>query len=383
MPTVAPPPGAPAFVGGSRRSGPRRRNLWGAGLTLLCAIIQTGCVAGRYVRAARRVRGHNAHAAIEYIALAQERNPNHGGAHDTLIDILQTIPYDHEQTVKRLEAAGSYDQAVAECDRMIATDHLVRSLPGGQYNLYYRPEQRAELARKAAAQWYERAREHQAAGRLREAVTAYDRCLGFRMDFEEAATLRENAMAGARTRLFLATPDPRDHPYWVAGLPRAIGVEATRHRPRFLQITNERARANAVGTLSVDQAEFYDSGWHGREDSRTVVTERIDPQSGKARRTRHRAHWVVYSRETSYTLTLRFSVEADDPEQPAPAQTFSRNRREHGSYVQWSGSRLAVPPHILYLSRFPAPVMDEASLRRPLIEEATRHFGETLFLAYK
>ncbi len=363
-----------------RRHGGCRAIRAGVALWVACC---SGCATGQYVRAARRVRANNPHAAIEYIALAQQRNPEHGGAHDVLIDILQNIPYDHEDTLRRLEAAGEYDLAVAECDRMTATAHLVGTLPGARYQVFHRPEQRNALAEKAAALWYERARAHEDGGRMRDAVLAYDRCLGFRPEFKDAAVRRESARASAMVRLWIRCVDAYRHPDVAERLTRGTGVEAMKSRPRFMALAREASQADSVATLTIEQADVHDTGWRGREDSRSVFSEWRDPETGRVTRVRHRAVWVVYTRHIRYALSVRLSVDSEHPDHPRPAETFADSLEARGTYATWSGSRRAVPAHILYLSRRPVPPMDETPLRDRLLDEAIVRFGHALFLAYK
>ncbi len=356
-----------------------------AALALLAAVVLlgSGCAASRYTRAARRVRSVNPHAALEYVALAQQSQPAHAGAHDVLMDLLQTIPYDHEDTLRRLQAAGDYDRAVAECDRMTVADHLVRSLPGGRYQLFHRPEQRTELARKAATQWYERAREHESGGRMREAALAYDSCLGFQPSFKDAADRRETARSAATVRLWIHSPDARRYPAEAERLVRGTGVEALRPRPRFLSLARTEEQADSVATLTIEQAHLQDTGWQGRQDSRTVHSEWRDPETGRTHRVRHSAVWVVWRRRVRYALSARLSVASDRADHPRPSETFADSLEISGIYATWTGSPQAVPAHIRHLSLRPVPALDDLLLRDRLLDAAAAQFGHVLFLAYK
>src|SRR5438309_621428 len=92
--------------------------------------LASGCAASKFNDAATQVRPKNPHAAIEYLAQALKADPKNEESLAMLKEIVQNLAEDHATRVKELERSGKFADAVAQCDRLIATKKLVSELPG-------------------------------------------------------------------------------------------------------------------------------------------------------------------------------------------------------------------------------------------------------------
>ena len=147
---------------------------------LVSSMLLSGCASTQYKKAATQIQTANPHAALEYVALAIQQKPDDKEMRSMLDDLIKTISRDHERRIELMRREKAYEEAVAECDRVIASAQLVSSLPGGNTVLYYEERERAELASLAAEKNYDLAAEYESQQQSREAVDAYCRALGFR-----------------------------------------------------------------------------------------------------------------------------------------------------------------------------------------------------------
>ncbi len=351
-------------------------------LPIIAALLTAGCAGRRNYQAAEALQPVNPHAALEYIALALADDPADEETRDLLKGVIQAIVAGHQTAVETLVRSGAYAEALAEYDRVIASAALVRSLPGGPYNLYYRENQRSELTEPAAAQVYAAGLRLEREGDLRAAVDAYDRALGLVPNYRDARTRREGLMGRVTFRIFIPPVSPGRDPEAAAILASGVGTAALSSRPRFLQLAAGPARA-AVCRIVIESSSFTDSGWQGRRDSARVevpVYNSKGKQTGTAVRT---AHWTVFSRRTCYTLSAGFTVEATDPLAPAPSARASAAETDEAAYAVWHGERSAVPASVLELPSTPADPAGRPALTARAAALVAAELGHRLFLAYK
>lgn len=350
---------------------------------LMALIYLSGCASSNSLDAARQMQPINPHAALEYVALCLQDDPDDEDARDLLDSIIPAIVYEHENRVKSMIQAGAYEEAIVECDRVIASAYLVRTMPGGPFNLYYQENQRAELTDLAVGKVYGSARKYEEDGDYRSAVDGYDRALGFVENYEDAAVRREKILDSVTSRLFISCDDPGIDPQSVRIVTRGIGITAMSERPRFLKIARDRDSATAICNVVIEDANFMDSGWDSNRASKKV---RVDKYNGKGEKTgtvERRAYWTVYRRETIFTLAVGFTVKSESDDEPVPSARALKTISSEVSYARWHGEKSGVPSDVLELPSSSGPPKNRSTLTGECARSVLRELGHKLFLAYK
>ncbi len=362
------------------------------GPLLAAAPLLGGCAAGQFYDAAAAIQTRNPHAAMEYAALCLQEDPEHRDAHILVGEkILKLIAMEHEAKVKAMVEAGNYEQAVADCDRVVASAYLARTLPGSNYQIFHE-DHRAELAGQAAEKFYRLGERYRDEGDPKEAAKAFRRALGFRTSYRDARAQYDACVAAAKTYLYVACDargaDPEAVRVILEGIPRA----ARQRGLAFLEFVDEPGQANAVCRVRVEEAAHHDTGWQAREGSNEVwVTKRdpntgqaiVDPKTGQALQEKKRGWWTEYSREVSYRFRVGFTVEPRRAGDPAPSGSAGASRSDAGRYAQWSGASAAVPLDVQSLPSSPSRLRSRRDLAVDSASACIDDLAHQLFLAYE
>ena len=349
----------------------------------MAAIYLSGCASSKSLDAARQMQPINPHAALEYVALCLQNDPDDEDARELLDSIIPAIVYEHENRVASMIQAGAYEEAIVECDRVAASAYLVRTMPGGPYNLYYQENQRAELTGLAAGKVYGEAQQFEADKDFRSAVDAYDRALGFVENYQDAALRREKILASVTSRLYITCDDPGIDPQAARIVTRGIGATAMSERPRFLKLASDRNSATTICGVVIEDANFMDSGWISNRDSKKVQVDVYNKKGEKTGTVERRASWTVYRRETTFDLAAGFTVKSEIKAEPVPSARASKTASSEVSYARWYGERSGVPSDVLDLPSSPGSPKSRATLTGECAGSVSRELGHKLFLGYK
>ncbi len=349
----------------------------------IAVIYLSGCASSKSLDAARQMQSINPHAALEYVALCLKDDPGDEDALDLLDIIIPAIVYEHENRVTSMIQAGAYEEAIVDCDRVIASAYLVRTMPGGPYNLYYQENQRAELTGLAAGKAYGEAEKFEADGDYRSAVDGYDRALGFVGNYKDAAARREKILDSVTSRLYITCDDPGIDPQAARIVTGGIGATAMSQRPRFLKLAKDRDSATSICGVMIENASFQDSGWNSNRDSRRVEVDVYDKKGKKTGTVERRAYWTVYRRRTRFTLSAGFTVKSEVAGEPVPSGRASKSAFSEVSYAHWSGERSGVPADVLDMPSSSGPPKTRSTLTGECAGSVVRELGHKLFLAYK
>jgi len=350
---------------------------------LITVICLSGCASSKSLDAARQMQPINPHAALEYVALCLQNDPDDADARDLLDSIIPAIVYEHENRVTSMIQAGAYEDAIVECDRVIASAYLVRTMPGGPFNLYYQENQRAELTGLAAGKAYGEAEKYEADNDFRNAVDAYDRALGFVENYQNAAARREKILDSVTSQLFIICDDSGIDPQAARIITRGIGASAMSQRPRFLKLAKDRDSATAICNVVIEDANFMDSGWSSYRDSREVQVDVYNQKGKKTGTVERKAYWTVYRRETRFTIAAGFTVKSEVAGEPSPSGRASKSASSEVSYAHWHGEKSGVPSDVLEMSSSSGPPKSRATLTGECAGAVVRELGHKLFLGYK
>lgn len=353
---------------------------WPVLITMICLF---GCASSKSLEAARQMQPINPHAALEYVALCLQDDPEDSEARELLESIIPAIAYEHENRVASMIQAGAYEDAIVECDRVIASAYLVRTMPGGPYNLYYQENQRAELTGLAAGKAYEEARRYEEEGDYRNAVDSYDRALGFVGNYQDAATRREQLVDSVTSRLFITCSDPGIDPQAARIVTQGIGSTAMSERPRFLRLVQDQESATSICNVVIEDAGFVDSGWTSTRDSKKIMVDKYNNKGEKIGTMERRAYWTVYRRETSFTLAAGFTVRSERKNEPVPSGRAWHSASSEVGYARWHGEKAGVPADVLEMPSSPTSPKSRAELTGECAGLVSRELGHKLFLAYK
>ncbi|MEA1927451.1 MAG: hypothetical protein U9N73_04545, partial [Candidatus Auribacterota bacterium] len=346
-------------------------------------IYLSGCASSKSLDAARQMQPINPHAALEYVALCLQDDPDDDDARELLDSIIPAIVYEHENRVTSMIQAGAYEDAIVECDRVIASSYLVRTMPGGPYNLYYQENQRAELTGLAAGKAYKEARKFEVADDFRSAVDGYDRALGFVENYKDAAIRREKILDSVISRLYITCDDPDRDPRAARIITRGIGSTVMSQRPRFLKLARDRDSATSICTVMIEDANFRDSGWISNHDSKKVEVDVYNKKGEKTGTVEKRAYWTVYRRETAFTLLAGFTVRSENSDEPVPSGRASKTASSEVSYARWHGEKSGVPSDVLDMPGSPGSPKSRKTLTAECASAVVRELGHKLFLGYK
>jgi len=350
---------------------------------LLALICLSGCASSKSLDAARELQPRNPHAALEYVALCLQNDPDDEDALALLDSIIPAIVYEHENRVASMIQSGAYEDAIVECDRVTASAYLVRTMPGGPYNLYYQENQRAELTGLAAGKVYNEARKFEEDGDYRSAVDGYDRALGFVENYKDAASRREKILDSVTSRLFITCDDPGIDFQAARIVTEGIGATAMSERPRFLRLVKDRDSAVSICNVVIENADFMDSGWNSDHDSKKVQVDVYNKKGKKTGTVERRAYWTVYRRETRFTLAAGFTVTSESAEEPTPSARASETASSEVSYARWHGEKSGVPSDVLSMPSSSGPPKSRSTLTGECAGAVSRELGHKLFLAYK
>jgi len=342
-----------------------------------------GCAASSYYGAATRLQTQNPHAALEYAGLALQADPEHEDTKDLVsLKLLTLISQEHDTKVKALVAAGSFEDAIADCDRVVASAYLARTLPGHQWQIFHE-DHRSMLAGRAAEKFYARGVELEQQRDIKEAARAYRRSLGFRTNYKDAKARYEACAAAAKSFLYVdprtdGTADRRACDVVVSGVPRA----ARERGLEFLEFVSDPSRATGRCALRLDET-FHDTGWQASSDRAEVIVIQQDPKTKQNVEVKKRARWTVHERRTEYRLDASFSVTAIRAGDPQPSGSATREASDQGQYANWSGDPEAVPGWVRDLPSSPVRLKDRSQFALECANELVNELGHQLFLGYK
>ena len=367
------------------RPGTTTRALALAGLAALLG----GCAAGQYTDAAEALLTRNPHAALEYAGLALAADKDHEPAISLVrVKLLKSIAMEHEAKVAAMVAAGNYELAVADCDRVVASAALAATFPGGQMQIYHE-DHRAELAGKAAEKFYQEGVRHQEAGDARSAVQAYCRALGFRPGYKDTRARYQACLDAAKVRLCIRVEGGQDAQAVrtvAEGIPRAARGRGL----QFLEFVSEPSQAAATCVVRAESAVFNDTDWQGQDGYNEVWVAKRDPNTGRtltdstgqAIQEKKTGSWTTFSRQVSYEVRFAFQVEGKDGT-PGPSGAAAHSAGDRGVYARWQGAVEAVPADVRGLPSTPGQLKRRDVLAQECAARAIDELAHQLFLAYE
>lgn len=349
------------------------------------SMFMSGCASTQYKKAATQIQTANPHAALEYVALAIQQKPDDPELRRMLEGLIKTISRDHETRIELMRREKTYEEAVAECDRVIASAQLVSSLPGGNTVLYYDESERADLASLAAEKNYSLAAEYESQQQSRQAVDAYCRALGFRANYKDAEKRRIDLLESSTTKLFV-TSDVSTEPEAVQHLLAALGPAALESRPRFLKIVHDETNATSKCIVSIEPATIDDTGWVGTSLKRDTEAFQItDKKTGETKYypAKH-VNGTLYTRSLVCRMSASFSVTPLRATDPQPAGTASAQAQDQKQYAAGlSGDAELLPRGVASLPREQPALRDPSVLKTECVRALAKQLGEQLFMAYK
>lgn len=344
-------------------------------LIVIISFVITGC-ANPYLTAARRVQPQNPHAAIEYIILALQEDSEDDDVLEFLDNSIQAISFEHEKKIKSLTKSKAYEDAVAECDRIIVSANIIGMLPGGNYNLYYKDNQRQNLAKLAAEKNYQIGIISHEEGKTKEAVNSFDKALGFVSNYRDINQRRKNILQEATAFLYIDLEDSNIDNELASLLSNSLETNTRKKRPRFIKFVDNKNEANGICSLNII-TDFYDTDWVSKSERKTVSV----PQ-GK-RYVHKRGNWTLYTREQKFEITLELDVKSQKDGLPEPSISATEKAEDLSAYARWSGAKAAVPDYIKELPNDPPNPKDKDLLMREAAKKTVEKLSRELFLIYK
>ncbi len=294
------------------------------------ALALGGCAAAKNMDAAKATRPKNPHAALEYLARILKEDPANQEAINLANEIGKEIAADADAKVRHFEEGKKYAQAVAVCDRVLATRSFLKKVPGN-IDIFVNEEERPRLAKLAAQQFYDRAdglakETPVTVPTAKKAAIAFRRSLGFVPGFRDAQQRYESMRDAAMTRVaFGRFKCARGTDFLVPRFQSELKEIITGLNPEFLEISgNRNPQTNAVLTGTIE-ASFNDTGWRGSKKKNKVTKQRqigteqvqtgtdaqgnpiIEEQPVYEEYTLV-ATWTEFERRTAATLTLRYEI---------------------------------------------------------------------------
>jgi len=293
-----------------------------------------GCAAAKNMDAAKATRPKNPHAALEYLARVLKDDPANQEAITLANEIGKEIAADADAKVRHFEEGKKYAQAVAVCDRVLATRAFLKKVPGN-IDIFVNEEERPRLAKLAAGQFYDRAdalaqQTPVSVPTAKKAAIAFRRALGFVPGFKDAQQRYESMRQAAMTRLALGSIQcTRGSDFLVSRYKGDLEEMVTSLNPEFLEIANpDEATPNATLT-GVVETSFSDTGWRAKRQSNTVTkrrkvgTKKVKKGTDKNgnpvykeepvyKKYKVTARWTIYTRATTAALTLRYQISDTD-----------------------------------------------------------------------
>ncbi|MGE0707596.1 MAG: hypothetical protein AB7N76_08010 [Planctomycetota bacterium] len=276
-----------------------------------------GCATAKYMETAKQTRSKNPHAALEYLALVLKEDAANKEAIDLANEIGKEIAAGADTKVRGFEQSKKYAQAVAVCDRVIATRDFLKTVPGN-IDIFVNEEERPRLAKLAADDFYARADQLCAEQPLStptamKAAIAFRRSMGFVSGYKDAQKRYEDCRKSAMTNVaFGKFTFTRGTDFLVPRFQGNLKEVITAMNPEFLQISGNRSpETNALLTATIDAA-WGDTGWKQQRQKNTVNKSRQIGTDEKGNPLYEdytvTATWVVYTRTTSATLNLRYEI---------------------------------------------------------------------------
>ncbi len=353
--------------------------LFGVGGCLLLS----GCLTAQYRDAAMQLQASNPHAALEYAAKAVQSDPTDVGAQMALQGLVKAIASDHEARIALMRRDRSYEEAVAECDRVMASAHLVGMLPGVNIILPYDEKERGELAVLAADKHYQLGLSYEAQGKSRDAVDAYSRALAFTAAFKDAEKRIVALRNASTTQLFLSAGEAKEAEY-TRQLMNSMASVAMEMRPRFLGICASETNASAKCVVSIEDASITDSGWVGTSLNNDTPESSWTDKKGVTHVTpAMHVRGMLYSRSVVCTASANFRVTSERVTEAQPSGTASARAGDKKDYAVWQGDGQLLPPGVQNLPQTPPALASPASLKADCVRTMARNLGQQLFLAYK
>ena len=294
------------------------------------ALALGGCAAAKNMDAAKATRPKNPHASLEYLARILKEDPANQEAINLANEIGKEIAADADAKVRHFEEGQKYAQAVAVCDRVLATRAFLKKVPGN-IDIFVNEEERPRLAQLAAQQFYDRAdglttQTPVTVPSAKKAAIAFRRALGFVPGFKDAQQRYEGMRQAAMTRVaFGRFKCARGTDFLVPRFQGELKEIITGLNPEFLEISGRRnPETNAVLTGTIE-ASFNDTGWRAKKKRNKVTKQRqigteqvqtgtdaqgnpiIEEQPVFEEYTLV-ATWTEFERRTSAGLTLRYEI---------------------------------------------------------------------------
>lgn len=289
----------------------------GAGLCIL-ALLAGGCAVSKNMDAAKTVRAKNPHASVEYLARVLEVEPQNPEAIALLDEIGKEIAGLSDAKIRDYVEAKKFAQAVGEADKVIATRDFIAKGPS-KVDLFVDEERRPKLAQSAAEQFYVLA-DQVASGEgamspasAKKAAISFRRALGFVPGFRDAQQRYETCRELGMTRVAFGRFDCKGGADFLAdrfkGELKSVVGELN---PEFLSISGNRdPKTNALLTADIEGG-FRDTGWQSKPQKNTITKSREIGIDDKGNTLYEQydvtATWVVHTRKTQATLTLRYQV---------------------------------------------------------------------------
>jgi hypothetical protein len=369
----------------------------GLGLALAFMFMASGCAASKYIDAAQQVRPKNPHAACEYLAQALKADPQNQQAIALLKEIGEKIAEDHASRVAELERAGKFADAVAQCDRVLATRALITGLPGN-VDIFVNADLRSKLRQKAAEKYLAEGKSHKAAGNAKKAAQSFCLAKGFDPGSGEATALYAESKSAATLRVAVAKFQSASHhgQSISTDLTRRFIDKVVEKKPQFLALSAEgegsQAQATLVGNIGVN---FKDSGWidkkgynKGRK-SRPSVDEKGNPRlDGQGRQIYEEytvdCHWVYHERSTSLGLSLGYQVKLADGTIRWASKDVSNSATDRKAWVSdIRGDRDCLPTDVSGLPRDARDPQDFGGLASLIVDGLVDKLAHELYLQQK
>lgn len=350
--------------------------LWG--VLLLCS-----CQTAQYRDAALKLQPSNPHAALEYAAKAVQLDPTDVSAQIALQGLVKAIAADHEERIALMRREHSYEEAVAECDRMMASAHFVSMLPGANMVLPYDAKERGELAGLAADKHYQLGLAYEAQGKSRDAVDAYSRTLAFTAAYKDAEKRVVNLRHANTTQLFLAADASREQDC-ARQLANSLTSVAMEMRPRFLVICPDETNATAKCIVTIEDASITDSDWVGTSLNKDTDASSWTDNKGVVHviPAMH-VRGMLFSRSVTCTAAANFRVASVRATEAQPSGTANARAGDQKEYAVWQGDWQLLPSGVQNLPQTPPGLASPAALKAECVRSLARTLGGQLFLAYK
>jgi hypothetical protein len=366
-----------------------------ASVGLLAAFMATGCAASDYVKAAQQVRPKNPHAAVEYLGQALKADPKNEEALALLKDVAGSIAEDHATRVADLERSGKFADAVAQCDRVLATRKLVTELPGG-VDIFVNADIRTKLAKKASEKALTEGKAFHANGNDKKAAQSACIAKGFDPGNAEAQKCYDDWKKAATIQVAVAKfASASHHGQSISNdVTRRFFDKIVEKNPQFIALVHEgegNPQAKLVGNIGVD---FKDAGWkdipgHRAEkklrEKRDSSGAALVDDKGNTIYEEYRAevHWVLHERSTSLGMTLGYQVKMNDGTVKWAKEVSDRASDAKKWVSDVRGDKSVLPSEVADLPPEKVEVHDFAGLAGLIVDGMIEKLSHELFVQQK